>query len=147
MPNEATAYCTTARDLIDLSRGDEALVRIKEGLTKQTKSIQLIQAGIEASRSLGKTSQSLAFGEDLLSISPNEATAYCTIARDLIDLSRSDEALVRIEEGLTKQPKSIQLIQAGIEASRSNENHKSAVEYGKTLISLLPNEYLSLIHI
>ena len=141
LPNEATAYCTTAKDLIDLSRGDEALVRIKEGLTKQPKSIQLIQAGIEASRSLGKTSQSLAFGEDLLSISPNEATAYCTIARDLIDLSRADEALVRIEEGLTKQPKSIQLIQAGIEASRSNENHRSAVEYGKALISLLPNEY------
>ena len=141
LPNEATAYCTTAKDLIDLSRADEALVRIKAGLEKQPGNIQLIQAGIEASRSLGKTSQSLAFGERLLSILPNEATAYCTTAKDLIDLSRADEALVRIKAGLEKQPGNIQLIQAGIEASRSNDNHKSAVEYGKALISLLPNEY------
>ena len=140
-PEDPSGFTCSAQSYLHNQNLNQALHTINEGLTRHPKNPLLLQLGIESARSLGETSQSLAFGERLLSILPNEATAYCTTAKDLIDLSRADEALVRIKAGLEKQPGNIQLIQAGIEASRSNDNHKSAVEYGKALISLLPNEY------
>ena len=121
-PDDPSGFTCSAQSHLHNQNFNQALQSINEGLARHPNNLLLLQIGIEAARSSGDTSQSLVFGEHLLSISPNEATAYCTTARDLLDLSRADEALDRIKAGLAKQPKNIQLIQAGIEASRSNEN-------------------------
>ena len=104
-PEDPSGFTCSAQSYLHNQNLNQALNTINEGLSRHPKNPLLLQLGIESARSLGETSQSLVFGERLLSILPNEATAYCTIARDLIDLSRADEALVRIEERLTKYPK------------------------------------------
>ena len=140
-PEDPSGFTCCAQSHLHNQNFERALDAINDGLVQHPKNLLLLQLGIETARSLGKIPQSLAFGNDLLSVLPNEITAYCATARDLIDLSKADEALTRVQKGLEKQPKSIQLIQIGIEASRSNGNLKLATEYGKLLTLLSPNEY------
>ena len=140
-PERLIGFHYTSKDLLKLNKFTECIHTTRDGLDKHKGDLYLLQLGIEAARAKKDIDQVLDLSNQLKKFHPEDPSGFTCSAQSYLHNQNSNQALHTINEGLTRHPKNPLLLQLGIEASRSNENYKSAVEYGKALISLLPNEY------
>ncbi|MDA7434627.1 hypothetical protein N8517_03380 [Synechococcus sp. AH-601-L23] len=140
-PERLIGFHYTSKDLLKLNKFTECIHTTRDGLDKHEGDLYLLQLGIEAARAKKDIDQVLDLSNQLKIFHPEDPSGFTCSAQSYLHNQNFNQALHTINEGLTRHPKNPLLLQLGIEASRSNENYKSAVEYGKALISLLPNEY------
>ena len=140
-PERLIGFHYTSKDLLKLNKFTECIHTTRDGLDKHKGDLYLLQLGIEAARAKKDIDQVLDLSNQLKIFHPEDPSGFTCSAQSYLHNQNLNQALHTINEGLTRHPKNPLLLQLGIEASRSNENYKSAVEYGKALISLLPNEY------
>ena len=139
-PSNPSGFTRLAQTFLQTKNIKPALDTINEGLSKHPDNHLLLQLGIEASQLSRNFIQSLDFSKRYIRLEPDDPIGYRTAAGNLIDLERYAEAQNFINEGLTKQPENILLLQLGIEASRGRNDITGAINFGKKLILTAPEE-------
>jgi hypothetical protein len=94
-----------------LKRFDEAQAKVQEGLIKLPKHINLLQIANDVYRASGNREKSLVYANSLIFHHPGDWSGYGRSAQDLAALKLFDQAQARVEEGLSKIPNHINLLQ------------------------------------
>ena len=140
-PNRLIGFHYTSKNLLKLNQLTECIHATRAGLDMHQGDLYLLQLGIEAARAKKDIDQVLDLSNQLKLFHPDDPSGFTCSAQSHLHNQNFNQALQSINEGLARHPNNLLLLQIGIEASRSNENFKLAIEFGKKIISLQPNEY------
>ena len=143
-PDNWNGYGRAAQDLAELKRFDQAQARIQEGLEKIPNQINILAIATDVFRASADHEKSLEYAERLIIYHSNYWIGYGRAAQDLMALKRFDQAKEKIQAGLKKFPKHVNLLTIAADIYRASGDNERSLEYTALLIENSAIELLAI---